>query len=64
MAAYGATARSPVTPRVSHPADVWDALLRGSVVARLTVPSQLDFKLVSSESSVVSCFDRHCFKDE
>jgi hypothetical protein len=59
MAAYGATARSPVTPRVSHPAHVWDALPRdalprGSAVARLSVPSQLDFKLLSSESSLIS----------
>ena len=38
MAAYGATARSPATPRVSQPADVWDALPRDSALARLTVP--------------------------
>jgi hypothetical protein len=37
MAAYGATTRSPANPRVSQPADVWDALSRGSAVARLTV---------------------------
>ena len=54
MAAYGATARRPVTPRVSQPIDIWEVLPWDAAVARITVLSHLDFKLVSSESSVVS----------